>query len=204
MPVLPEISEVKGLRKKSGLTQAELAANTGVSQSLIAKIEAGKVVPSYDKAKKLFDFFERASPAPERTAAEFMSQKVVSAKPSDSAKDAAKTMKKHAVSQLPVIEGGKNLGTVSEETILEIINSEKGPEEAGKIQIKDLMAEAMPIVQKTTPYHALSGLLEHNNGALVAEKGRIIGIITKSDLLNAVIAENKQKRQNKGIYSSKQ
>jgi len=189
--MLPELSEIKSLRKKAKLTQAFLAEKTGVSQSLIAKIESRKVVPAYDKAKKLFDFFESVVPRQEKVALDFMSKKVVSVKPDDSVKEAAKIMRKHAVSQLPVIDDGKNLGTVSEENLLKIINSEKGTDDAKSMLVQDIMSEAMPVVQKNTPYHALSSLLEYNKGVLVGEKGRIIGIITKSDLLNAVIAKTK-------------
>ena len=46
-----ELNEISRLRKQLGLTQAELAKLSGVSQSLIAKLEAGKIEPSYSKAK---------------------------------------------------------------------------------------------------------------------------------------------------------
>jgi predicted transcriptional regulator len=185
--MLPEISEIKSLRKKAKMTQAFIAEKTGVSQSLIAKIEAQKVMPAYDKAKKLFDFFESVVPNQEKVASDFMTRKVVSVKPYNNVKEAVKIMKKYAVSQLPVIDDDKNLGVVSEENLLKIINSDKDMDAAKNMLVQDVMSEAMPIVQKNTPYHVLSSLLEYNKGVLVGEKGRIIGIITKSDLLNAVI-----------------
>ncbi|MBS3124223.1 helix-turn-helix domain-containing protein [Candidatus Woesearchaeota archaeon] len=42
--ILRNITEIGLLRKRFGLTQKELAANSGVSQSLIAKIESGSVL----------------------------------------------------------------------------------------------------------------------------------------------------------------
>ena len=55
--MLPELSEIKAKRKHLGLSQSGLSVKTGVSQSLIAKLEAGKISPSYLSAKKIFDFF---------------------------------------------------------------------------------------------------------------------------------------------------
>ena len=51
--MLPELEEIKKKRKLFGMTQADLAAECGVSQSLIAKLESGKIVPAYGKAKKI-------------------------------------------------------------------------------------------------------------------------------------------------------
>ena len=45
-----ELSEIKEIRKKFNLTQTQLANVSGVSQSLIAKIEAGRLDPTYSNA----------------------------------------------------------------------------------------------------------------------------------------------------------
>jgi predicted transcriptional regulator len=41
-----------------GLTQGQLAKIAGVSQSFIAKIESGKIDPSYSKVKTIFDVLD--------------------------------------------------------------------------------------------------------------------------------------------------
>src|SRR5687767_16022587 len=56
--VIPEIDEVRLLRRQLGLTQQELARMAGVSQSLIAKIERGLVQPSYSNVKRLVEALE--------------------------------------------------------------------------------------------------------------------------------------------------
>ncbi|MEM3267388.1 MAG: helix-turn-helix domain-containing protein [Conexivisphaerales archaeon] len=49
-----ELREISKMRKVLGLTQVQLAKMAGISQSLLAKIEAGKVDPSYTRARKIF------------------------------------------------------------------------------------------------------------------------------------------------------
>ncbi|MBI2079314.1 helix-turn-helix domain-containing protein, partial [Candidatus Micrarchaeota archaeon] len=44
-----DVSKLGSLRRKLGITQKELAKLAGVSQSLIAKIEMGKIDPAYSK-----------------------------------------------------------------------------------------------------------------------------------------------------------
>ena len=52
------LDEIKRLRKKYHLTQQELAKRAGVSQSLIAKIEAGLLDPTYTRAEQIFGALE--------------------------------------------------------------------------------------------------------------------------------------------------
>lgn len=190
--MLPDLSEIRSKRKKSDMTQTELSRRTGVSQSLIAKIESGEVVPSYDKAKKIFDFFEGTSQNTQMLARDFMTPKVVSIKPQATLRETIKAMQKLAVSQLPVIEDGKIIGTVSEKALLERMNSAHDMAEVSKTCVQQVMGEAMPIIREDLPFRVVSALLEHNSGVLVARKGRPIGIITKADLLKAVIEEKKK------------
>ena len=49
-----ELNEIKIIRKKYGLTQSKLANIANVSQSLIAKIESGRIDPTYSNAQKIF------------------------------------------------------------------------------------------------------------------------------------------------------
>lgn len=185
--MLPQLSELHARRRRFGLTQSALALKTGVSQSMIAKIEAGSIVPSYENAKKLFDFFDSLSEQTDAKASDFMSKKVIGVGPDMPLKDCVRMMKAGAVSQLPVLDDGRNVGTVSERVILERMNSAQDLNKVSVIPVRDVMMDAMPIVKEETSFRAISALLEHNPGVLVAKKGKIVGIITKSDLLNAVI-----------------
>src|SRR3989338_3454114 len=57
LTMLPELSEIGKRRRRLGVTQTQLAKLAGVSQSLIAKIEAGKVYPHFFKFNRLSHFF---------------------------------------------------------------------------------------------------------------------------------------------------
>ncbi|MFH1390813.1 MAG: CBS domain-containing protein, partial [Candidatus Diapherotrites archaeon] len=186
--MLPELKEIRNQRKKLGLTQTDLAKETRVSQSLIAKIEAGSIVPSYSKAKKLFDFFETIKKKHEAKAFEFMTHKVLSVKPDSTVKSAIKAMEKYSVSQLPVIEEEKNLGTISEKNVLESINNSEKGENILEKEVSTVMDEAMPQITENTPFDVVSSIMSHSSGVLVTKQGKVIGIITKADLLKAVVS----------------
>src|SRR5208282_3870818 len=56
--MLPSIEEIGRRRRLLALSQKELANSLGVSQSMIAKIESGRISPSYLKTKAIFDMLE--------------------------------------------------------------------------------------------------------------------------------------------------
>jgi len=172
------LSEIKEIRKKFGLTQSELAKISGVSQSLIAKIEAGRIDPTYSKIRKIFETIESIGKKHELKAEEIMTKKIIHVRPQDDIKEAIKKMKRSNISQMPVIEDNKSLGTVSESTILEAILNKKSN------KIKDIMDDSAPIVSKNTTITLVSNLLKFYPMVLVSENGELKGIITKSDLLS--------------------
>ena len=172
------MSEIKEIRKKFGLTQSELAKISGVSQSLIAKIEAGRIDPTYSKIRKIFETIESIGKKHELKAEEIMTKKIIHVRPQDDIKEAIKKMKRSNISQMPVIEDNKSLGSVSESTILEAILNKKSN------KIKDIMDDSAPIVSKNTTITLVSNLLKFYPMVLVSENGELKGIITKSDLLS--------------------
>jgi len=178
--MFPDLSEISVLRRKAGLTQAELARAAGVSQSLVAKIEGGKLQPGYAVATKIFSALEQESEKQERTAECVLNKKIIWLSPSDSLKEAARKMRRNAISQLPVIDAGKPVGLVTESVLVEgLARGQRGV-------VRDVMTEAPPVVSASTPVSALAGLLKHCSIVLVAEKGKWKGVVTKSDLLKAV------------------
>ncbi|MBI1936412.1 CBS domain-containing protein [Candidatus Woesearchaeota archaeon] len=172
-----ELEEVKKIRKKIGLTQTQLANRAGVSQSLIAKIEAGRIDPTYTKTQKIFAALSDLEKKEEIQAGQLMTSKVIGVSPVDSIKDAIAKMKKYEISQLPVVDNHKLMGLVSESIILDAMLNSKA------VIVREVMQDSPPIVSKTTSIQVVSSLLKHFPMVLVSEEGRLIGTITKSDLL---------------------
>lgn len=184
--MLPDLKEVKPRRVAAGLTQSELAKKSAVSQSLIAKIEAGNIEPSYSKTKRLFDCLEQLHSEKEPVAKELMTRPVVHVEARDSLKKAVKALEKQGLSQLPVLDECKPIGSVSEKSILAFMSSGKEID-AEKAKAEDAMEEALPSIQENTPESVVRQLLSFSPAVLVAKKGKITGIITKSNLLERMI-----------------
>ncbi len=173
-----ELVEVKKIRKKLELTQTQLANRAGVSQSLIAKVESGRIDPTYSKTKKIFSALSELEKKEEIKAEQIMTNKIISIQPDTSIKEAINKMKKFQISQMPVIEEHKLIGLISESTILDTLLNSKGD------KVRDVMQEAPPIVSKTSSSQVISHLLRHYPMVLVSDEGKLIGLITKSDLLS--------------------
>jgi predicted transcriptional regulator len=56
-----------------------------------------------------------------------------------------------------------------------------------KEKAEEAMEEALPTIQPSTPESVVMQLLNFNAAILVVEKGKITGIITKSNLLEQML-----------------
>ena len=173
------LNEIRRLRKKYDLSQKDLANLSGVSQSLIAKIEAGKVEPTYSKALQLFKALDGLRDRDETKAKDLMNHRVISIQAADSVKEVIEVMKNSKISQLPVLLNGNVCGLISESTILDRMLDGK----ISHLTAKDLMDEAPPIVSKEVSLLTILSLLRDSPIVLVADKGSLKGIISKSDVL---------------------
>lgn len=170
-----ELEEIKEIRRRMGLTQTELAKKSGVSQSLIAKIERGKIDPTYTKTKRIFDVLSNLTKERELKAEDVMNKKIISVKPGDLVKDVVKKMRKYEISQLPVI--GKHVrGIISEGLILE--NMDKV-----NVKVEEIMGECPPIIPKKCSMEIVSNLLRYCPILLVIDNGNLVGVVTKSDII---------------------
>jgi len=181
--LLPRIESIKQIRQKIGITQKKLAAMTEVSTSMINQIESGRSQPSYETAKKIFESLAKLEgESSSHIAGDFCSKDIIKLKPSNTLHDAIKKMHKSFISQIPVFDGKKPVGVISESGI--VAHYENGNIEiAKKIKIETIMEPIPPVIDYKTPANTLGPLIKYSKCILVSKNSKVYGIITASDTL---------------------
>jgi len=187
--MFPALEDIAKKRRQLGLKQAELAKIAGVSQSLIAKLEAGTFDSSYTKVKTIFDVLGRLEARVKIQERKVVPNKVISVQKDEPVSKIVKLMKDHGYSQIPVFKGNQSVGSISEKTILRQILDGKDLAQIYKLRAKEIMEEAYPKVGEDAPLSLISSLLQTYQAVLVAKKGDAVGIITKADLLRILQPE---------------
>jgi cystathionine beta-synthase len=111
---------------------------------------------------------------------------LVSTNPGASVRQALGLMSLHNVSQLPVMDGAACVGSVSESVL-----SVRGLEDTKVLErtVSDVMDSPFPVVDVAMPVDAAVKMLGRNNPAvLVRDHGTVQGILTRSDLLQFLMA----------------
>lgn len=177
--MFPKLSSVKDRRKKLGITQQELAKSCELSQSLIAKLENSNLDPSYTSAIKIFTVLDSLENRRELKCSDVMKRPVNTVKASEIVEVASKLMKRHQISQIPVIEGG----TVSESTILNKLSEGIGHDDLMNMKVGEVMESPLPSAPPESPVSSILPMLRINGAVLIVGSKGILGIITKSDLI---------------------
>ena len=171
-------SILRKMRLEAGLTQSQLAKMVGVSQAHIAKIEGEKVDPRLSTVNKILEIL---SSNIKKRCNEIMTRDVIITTPKEKIKKVTEIMVKHAISQLPVVEKGQVIGMVTEEGIVKHLSSD-----IAEKTVEDVMEPPLPSVPEDTDIAAIRSILETHPGVLVTRKGKLVGIITRSDLLKVI------------------
>jgi predicted transcriptional regulator len=169
---------LRKMRLEAKLTQKRLAELVGVSQAHIAKIEKGKVDPRLSTVNKILEVLAENR---EKKCRDIMTRGVIFARPRDSVLKVSEMMVRHAISQLPVINGSKVVGTVTEEDIIRKLGSNIAEE-----KVENIMGPPLPVVSEDTSVSAIRPILERRPGVLVVRGRKIVGIVTRSDLLKII------------------
>jgi predicted transcriptional regulator len=179
---LPTPEDLKKRRNELGLTQSELAKRAGVSQPLIARIESGDVDPRLSTVRKILEAFEEANKEQQILIRDLMHSPVIHVSPDDSVEEVVNLMHVHGFSQIPVLEGSVPVGSISEDMIVRLMGeSKKKP--ISQLEVSGIMGESFPTVSPGVSISIVSHILEENPAVLVVEKGTIVGVITKHDVM---------------------
>jgi predicted transcriptional regulator len=186
--MLPDLVEIQKRRRSLGLSQKKLASYAGVSQSLIAKIEGGKIDPSYKNVKKIFKALEKEIGKQKRTilAREISNKEVVCVDKKDSIYRAIELMQKYDISQVPVYDENTPIGIITEKVITNHLVQKKDPKKLSKRSTESVMEKELPQISEDAPVDIVIPLLQHSPAVLTIKKGITTGIITKADLLKIV------------------
>jgi predicted transcriptional regulator len=181
---LVEPRQLKRIRAQLGFTQAGLARAAGVSQSIVAKIEAGTVDPTFSTLSAISKALSSTGSRGKR-AAEVMSSPVIGVQDDVRLKECVAIMKKNAFSQMPVFAGEKMVGTVTENEIMSLLSGANDPGEVLNHRVRDHILPVFAVVGRDTPVEALFSLFRYLPAVLVTSGEKVVGIITKIDLLAA-------------------
>jgi len=189
---IPMLQEIKVRREDLGIAQKQLAKLCDIKPSLLNMVEKGKAKLSYGNLVTIFRVLDKkAEESIEnvKTAGEICIKNIITTKKNDYLDDIIYKMKSKDFSQIPVIDSSGCLGLVTEHSILKFI-LEKGTVtlERANPKVKDALEISPPIIdwdQKLSP--RILDLLHESKCLLVSKKGKIIGIITKIDVVRSLI-----------------
>ena len=113
---------------------------------------------------------------------EVKTMQLVTATPQEQAQQVVHRMKQYGISQLPIVDGqGKALGMIHESDLLSaLLEGRHRLDEP----ISELVHELHGMVEARTPLWELKHIFDHDNVAVVQEKGRIVGVVTQIDLID--------------------
>jgi acetoin utilization protein AcuB len=132
------------------------------------------------------------------TVAEWMTTPVMTLKPHDSLWHAHERLAKYRINQFPVVHEGKLVGIITDRDVrdaypsdLKHLRSEDIAEFAEDCTIGQIMTRmVVTISSQATIREAAQRLRHHRIGALpVVDDEKLVGILTRSDLLNALLTE---------------
>ena len=186
MQVVPDLKEIRRRRERLGISQHKLAKDLRISQSTVAKIESGKINPTYKIVERIFSHLSSLHSVGMGTVGEVASKPVLAVREGTSVAEAVKTLQKHGFKQLPVLNGNHNLGSLSERGISRRILETKRPESLLRKSVRTVMEEALPTLPEDVAVEVIIPLLQRTQAVLTSKKGRITGIVTNADLLKLI------------------
>jgi cystathionine beta-synthase len=108
-------------------------------------------------------------------------RKLVTISPGATVADAIELMQAAGISQLPVLEDGKPVGSIQEVTLARVLHDNTDP---GQVTVGEVMARPLPVLDALVHLdEAYRLLLSGNTGVLAVEDGNVVDIVTRIDLV---------------------
>jgi len=184
---IPDLANLRSELKSNMISQLALSKMSGVSQSVISRIIDGKIRdPSYGTVVKLLHALNLLNNYDgivkhqdnSKTAKDVMSKRVASVKPHDTLQNAWEIMKHRNFSQIPVIDGrGRVIGSVTEALLAEY------DQQLDHVINETLYDDPFPAVGENAELITVANILKTTQAVLVVKRGKVLGIITRYDLI---------------------
>ena len=113
---------------------------------------------------------------------------IISAKPDDRVAEVIAKMDELGLSQIPVLDNGRSIGSLRENRVLAKVLVNR---EVLESPVSEVMEPSLPVIDVDAQASEVTQHLQQSPAVLVAEYGRIIGIITRHDLLGTSIMNYK-------------
>lgn len=180
-----ELMYILQRRRELGLTQSKLAEMAGVSQAYVSRLEKGRLDPRLSTVRRILKVLEEGR-KPKTILRKVMSRPVIGAAPEETVSRAVKRMAEYGFSQLPVLQKGTPLGSVSERSIMREMAEAKNPAAIGLMRILEVMEPVPPTLPPEAEVSQALSLLDAYSMVLVMEKGVVTGIVTRADILRMI------------------
>jgi CBS domain-containing protein len=116
-------------------------------------------------------------------ASDIMTRRVYTITPQASVQEVAQLLNQERISGVPVIDdtGGQLIGIVTEADIIKNIGSDD-------LRVGDIMSRQLTTVNEDTPVSEIATLLSERQikRVPVVQNGRVIGIVSRADIVQAV------------------
>src|SRR5262249_45127362 len=109
-------------------------------------------------------------------------RQLVTVRPDETVESAIHRMEAVGISQLPVLDEGKAVGSVQEVTLARVLHDNR---DASQVTVGEIMAKPLPQLDVTVHLdEAYRLLLAGNTGVLAVSDGKVVDIVTRIDLIH--------------------
>jgi acetoin utilization protein AcuB len=130
--------------------------------------------------------------------AKWMTKSLITIKPKDTLRHARERLAKYRINQMPVVVGDKLVGIVTDRDVrdaypssLRLFHGKDIDEFGDSHTVEEIMTyNVVTVTPQTSLRETAQRLRQQRFGALpVVDNGKLVGIITRSDVLDAMLAE---------------
>jgi cystathionine beta-synthase len=145
-----------------------------------AWLAANNLLPEEQPAHSVGDLLQTRGP-----------RQLVTITPEATVAEAIDVMQSAGISQLPVLQDGKSVGSIQEVTLARVLHDNTDP---GQVKVGDVMARPLPVLDVSVHLdEAYRLLLAGNTGVLGVANGKVVDIVTRIDLVQYWQALRKQR-----------